>query len=328
MSRTGPLDDDWQAIGAPVLAAIPHDPQLGSGPISPRLNFGYRRRLVAPLILFLVTCASTYYAGHKFLDATGRIGPLDRSGLTYMGLVMAILLAHELGHFVPAVLYRVPASLPYFIPMPITPLGTMGAVIFMPSLRDRIARLIGFDRCKIFDISLAGPLLGLVVAVPVLCLGILGADLVPMREAGGPVGLRFGEPLLLQWLAAWLRPDLRPDLAMEMNPACMAGWVGMFVTGLNMLPVSQLDGGHVAYALLGRRAHLLARGIILAALAYIILNDQYGWLVMLTLVMAIGTDHPPTVDDRAPLGTFRIFLGWASLLIPVLCLTPVPIAAG
>lgn len=317
-----PEPDDWQTIGAPVLAELPHDPLAAQNPVGP-VRFHYRRPLFKPTLLFLATCASTYWVGQEL--APGRIGPFSVGGLSYMILVMGILLAHELGHFVQAVRYHVPASLPFFIPMPFTPIGTMGAVILMPSLRDKIARLIDFNRLKIFDIALTGPLVGLAVAIPVSCIGVLLADAVPVRPRGG---FAFGAPWAFQIIVAWLRPDVVPGTTLRMNPALMAGWVGLFVTGLNMLPVSQLDGGHVAYALLGRRAHLLARAVILAALAFIIVAGQWGWLVMVLLVLMIGVDHPPTVDDRAPLGPWRIALGWTSLLIPIFCLTPIPIAVG
>jgi membrane-associated protease RseP (regulator of RpoE activity) len=99
----------------------------------------------------------------------------------------------------------------------------------------------------------------------------------------------------------------------------------MLITGLNMIPISQLDGGHVAYALFGRRAHLLARLVLLGAVVFVLVSGQYGWSVMLALVVYIGPSHPPTADDRAPLGWGRRLIGLASLAIPILCFIPVPI---
>ena len=106
----------------------------------------------------------------------------------------------------------------------------------------------------------------------------------------------------------------------------MAGWVGMFVTGLNMLPVSQLDGGHVAYSLFDRGAHTLARGLLVFAILFVLYTEQYSWVVMLVVVILLGIDHPPTADDNVEIGPFRRALGWLALLIPILCLSPIGIS--
>ena len=104
----------------------------------------------------------------------------------------------------------------------------------------------------------------------------------------------------------------------------MAGWVGMLVTGLNMLPISQLDGGHVTYALFGRYSHWLARAVLIGAIAFMVMTNSYNWILMLILVTFIGTDHPPTADDTVKLGPVRWTLGLLSLSIPILCFTPFP----
>lgn len=280
----------------------------------------YRRRIALPIVLLLTTLFSTFWAG-----AVGGIPwPLEFAwialqrnwldGLLYMGAVMAILVAHEMGHFIMAVRYRVPASLPYFIPMPLTPIGTMGAVIGMRGSQA--------DRRELFDIGLAGPLAGLLVALPIMCYGVLVAE--PVRVVPGQQ-LIFNEPLIFDLLLGYLRPELLDAPEIATNPLYFAGWVGMLITGLNMLPISQLDGGHVAYALFGRKSHWLARGVVVAAAAFILLAQQYNWTVMLMLVMFIGTDHPPTANDAAPLGWKRRLLGLLSLSIPILCLTPIPV---
>lgn len=234
-------------------------------------------------------------------------------GLVYMAAVMAILLAHEMGHFLQAVRYRIPASLPFFIPMPISPIGTMGAVIGMRGSQA--------DRKQLFDIGLTGPLAGLLVALPLAWIGIRTAQPVPINADG-----YFGSPLLFTLLVGWLRPDDPAGLALvhSSNPLLMASWVGMLVTGLNMLPIGQLDGGHVAYALLGRRAHWLARAMVATALVFIVAEQQYAWSLMLALVIVLGTSHPQTADDHVALGRWRTLLGAASLAIPVFCLTPFP----
>ncbi|MGD9647845.1 MAG: site-2 protease family protein [Pirellulales bacterium] len=312
----------------PVLAEID---DFERHPLEPPRQ---KRRWRLNLLLFLLTCASTFVigasnsanvGGHWMMALlAGDRTVLSRifvenwqSGLIYMAAVMGILLAHEMGHFLQALRYHVPASLPFFIPVPLAPIGTMGAVIGMQGSQA--------NRKELFDIGLSGPIAGLIVALPILYFGVM------MAPSHGPVysNVEFGAPLLLQWMFEWLRPDDPGGgvrLLGSLNPLLMAGWVGLLITGLNMLPVSQLDGGHVAYALFGRKAFWLARGVILLAIAYMVIAQVYGWIIMLALVMAIGPDHPPTHDDRVPLGWWRIVLGILSLGISIICLHPNPLA--
>ena len=159
--------------------------------------------------------------------------------------VLGILLTHEMGHFLMALRHRIPASLPYFIPLPVIPFGTMGAVIGMEGSKA--------NRREMFDLGVAGPLAGLIIALPV---SLIGIRMLPAAPVVGD-SLCFHNPLLLQYLIAWLRPDYPTPAVLylnQFNSFLMAGWMGMLVTGLNMLPISQLDGGHVAYAVLGRHA--------------------------------------------------------------------------
>lgn len=290
------------------------------------------RRRALPIILFLATCCSTFLVGacawlpaHYLLESwhEGSFMPLRRvlvshwqDGLLYMGCVLAILLTHEMGHFLATLRYRIPASLPYFLPLPIiSPIGTLGAVIGMEGSRA--------NRREIFDIGIAGPLAGLVVAIPVMWIGVAKLDFT--RPEYGV--FQLDAPLLVRFMLDYLQPAGytagQRILHGHLNPYFMAGWVGLLVTGLNMMPVSQLDGGHVLYTLLGRRAHWVARGCIVLAIAY----SFYAWtpvfVLMVVLIMLVGPDHPPTRDDSVPLGWFRTVLGVVSALaIPVLCFAP------
>jgi membrane-associated protease RseP (regulator of RpoE activity) len=275
-----------------------------------------RRRVMLPLVLFVTCCFTTFAAGVYQWDAQvlswdglrANLAHHWRDGLVYMAAVMAVLMAHEMGHFITTLRYHIPASFPFFIPIPITLTGTMGAVIGMQSSRA--------NRRQLFDIGLAGPLAGLVLIVPVLCAGILwGHAAPPNRE------MHFGEPLLLKLLISWLRPELASGAEL-IHPLYMAGWVGLLVTGLNMLPVSQLDGGHVIYGLLGRHSRWIARAFLMTAIGFMIVIDQYNWVLMIVLVTLLGVDHPPTADDRVTIGPVRWIIGLASLAIPVLCFTP------
>ena len=196
------------------------------------------------------------------------------------------------------------------------------------------------NRKEVFDIGIAGPLAGLVLTIPLLLYGLSVAEPTPERpEARG-----YGDPLLVKLLIPLLHDldDVKKDYAEKnndpsalkksftfvVNPIYMAAWVGMLVTGLNMLPVSQLDGGHVSYTLFGPYARWVARGFMLAAMLFIVWTESYNWTLMLILVLLMGTDHPPTADDRVKLGPLRYGLGLVSLLIPVFCFTPFPLLMG
>lgn len=315
-AATGPLTSPAAVTAPPIPKTAPPVAQ----PVSIAPDF--KRRVWRPAILFVVTCLSTFWVGvanGDFLTALSEPGGVLAEhwpqGLLYMSAVMGILLAHEMGHFLQAVRYRVPASYPYFIPMPLTPIGTMGAVILMRGGKA--------NRRELFDIGLSGPWAGLVVIVPLAVLGVLSAEAVPF-DTGDE---HWGHPLLLQWLVSWLRPHDPPgtELLMSSSPLLLASWVGMFVTGLNMIPVGQLDGGHVAYALLGRKAHWLSFGTIGATLLFSVIVGQYGFTLMAALVTMLGIRHPETADDRAALGWPRRLIGSLSLAIPIVCLTPFPI---
>lgn len=296
-----------------------------------------RRRL--PIVLFFLTCLSVFWAGiwrwspvgpiMFFLGGGSELSPLGvdsdlqvrrlilHNGVDaaiYMAVLLAILMTHEMGHFLMSLRYRVAASWPFFLPLPISPVGTLGAVIGMDG---RSA-----DRKQIFDIGLAGPLAGLVIAIPALWIGVQKLDLT--IPAAGPYALDL--PLALRWAVAAKAPpgvEFHGTLPhSQLNPYFMAGWVGFLVTGLNMLPISQLDGGHVIYGLFGRRSRWIARAFLLSAILYIVLAGQYSWSVMLILILIMGTDHPPTRDDTVQLGWPRMLLGFASLAIPLLCFPP------
>jgi membrane-associated protease RseP (regulator of RpoE activity) len=314
----------WKGRTHPRATPVEANPMSHSAPLGRELTAGdlggRRRRVVLPLVLFVATCLTTFLAGALGWDPTlaSANGGLARNvaanwqqGLIYMAAVIGILLTHEMGHFLQTLRYRVHASLPFFIPVPFLFTGTMGAVIGMEGSRA--------DRKQLFDIGISGPLAGLAVALPIIWFGILQAKIV---QPGTEVIL--GDPLVFKLLAQYLRHDIAPGAILDKNhPLLMAGWVGMLVTGLNMLPISQLDGGHVIYGLFGRSSRLVARAFLIAAILFVVLGDHYNWTVMLVLVIMLGVDHPPTRDDNVALGWWRRILGLASLGIPVLCFTPV-----
>jgi membrane-associated protease RseP (regulator of RpoE activity) len=276
-------------------------------------------RLRMQVLLFVVTCLTTFAAGAVGWEPlllgvdpgiAERIAVHWPRGLAYAAAVMAVLAAHEAGHFIAARIHGIPATLPFFIPVPILLTGTMGAVIGMEGSRA--------SRRQLFDIAIAGPLAGLVVALPLLALG--------MRTGDAAAASPFALPPLARWILAALRPDIAATGTVVPNAAFMAGWVGLLVTGLNMLPVSQLDGGHISAALFGRRGNWVARGVLLAAITAIVVLGAYNWVVMVVVVALIGVDHPPIRDDGRPLGPLRTALGILSFLIPVVTFMPEPLA--
>lgn len=258
-----------------------------------------RSRKKLALFLFLATCLSTFLAG----------GPV------YAVAVMLILTAHEMGHYLQSRRYHVPASLPYFIPMPFTPLGTMGAVIVQGG---HVA-----DRKQLFDIAITGPLAGLVLALPISWFGLLQSHIAPLSPNYN--GFVFGDPLIFRWMAELIHGPIGPNEQIVTPPLAFAGWVGIFVTALNLIPIGQLDGGHILYALIRRRAHWVARGLLLGAVGYMISTGDYSYSLMVILLFLIGPSHPPTRDDTVPLGRFRIILGWLTLAFIVIGFTPRPI---
>ncbi len=277
-------------------------------------------------ILFLVlTIISTILTGsmlfasrnHEELDSM--LDPVLLSpkylflGAAFFSLpLMTILGCHEMGHYLMAKHHKVEASLPFFIPLPpvISPLGTMGAFI---SLREPMA-----DRKALFDIGIAGPLAGIIVAIPVTIIGILltsPGEGVP--DPGGGAKMALGVPLLYRLLSLYI-----PHEGGTIHPTAFAGWVGLFITALNLLPASQLDGGHVARAVLGEKAPYLSYGtfVVMLLLSYFYI----GWIVFALLVFFFGLRHPPPLNDITPLDKRRRKVGMLAALIFLISFIQVP----
>jgi membrane-associated protease RseP (regulator of RpoE activity) len=225
---------------------------------------------------------------------------------------MGILGVHELAHYFVARRHGLDSSLPYFIPVPFG-FGTFGAII-------RI-RMPWQDRKALFDVGIAGPLAGFAVALPIFFFGLLNSPAMPPQPDGTPLG----SPLLLQWIEQWvyLIRDIPQDYDIYVNAMTFAAWFGLVVTGFNLLPIGQLDGGHVIYSVLGRYAQAI--GIIalgaLFALGTFVWSGWYGWAAF---IMLSGWRHPPPLNTVAPLGTRRIIVGIAVLALTVLLFTPAP----
>ncbi len=258
----------------------------------------HRRRLLLPLALFVATCVSTYLTG----------------GLAFCLALMVTLTAHEMGHFIQAWRYRVPASLPYFIPMPFNPIGTMGAVIAM---QGRMG-----NRRSLFDIGITGPLAGLIPALTFCVIGLWLSE-VGTVTPNAPA-LMLGEPLIFKFLAYCVFGPLPAGKDVFLHPIAYAGWVGIFITALNLIPIGQLDGGHVLYALLRRKAQVVSLALLMAAMLAVAVWGFWAWTLMIVLLMLFGPSHPPTADDDMALGWGRTVLGYLALLFVFIGFTPTP----
>lgn len=289
-----------------------------------------RRSLAIAAGLFLLTVISTLAVGAQFAAsyAAGRVPDfldffstyasllrhpqLLLAGAPYAFTLLGILLAHELGHFFACRYYHISASYPYFIPAP-TLLGTLGAFI-------RIRSPI-YHRKALFDVGLAGPVVGFVFAIPALALGILYSRVVPQANATSP--LVFGNPLALQFLLAALRPGVAAgDLLI--HPVGRAAWAGLFATALNLLPGGQLDGGHILYAAAGKYHRRVTLGV---ALLMIPLGYFFwpGWYLWAGLLLALGFRHPPLLNPWESLNRTRLIWTAVAILIFVLCFMPMPV---
>jgi membrane-associated protease RseP (regulator of RpoE activity) len=264
-----------------------------------RIPFADRLRSDKPqvnAILFVLTILSTWFAG----------------GLWYSVAIVSILLAHEMGHYLMCRRYGIRATLPFFIPFPLNPFGTLGAVIRMES---RIP-----SRKALFDVGVAGPLAGLVLTIPAIVIGLQLSEIRPLTP--DVVGFSLGESLLFSFVAKWIKgvPPAGQDIFL--HPLAFAGWTGLFVTALNLLPIGQLDGGHIIYAILGRRSRFVFLAALVGFIA-ICIFIFWGWFLMVLLLIFFGYRHPPTMDET-PLDGKRRALGIITFAIFLLSFTPKP----
>lgn len=283
-------------------------------------------RLHLPIGLFLLTIFTTLWAGayqdhpdlfHPFLGAwrllTERPGELV-NGIPFALTLLLILGTHELAHFACSQWHRVPASLPLFIPgLPIL-VGTFGAII-------RVRGPI-LERKALFDIGISGPLAGLVVAVVALVVGLRWSHVEVGINASSP--FLVGGSLLLDAIVSGVMGDLPPGSSVNLHPIAEAAWFGLFVTCLNLLPIGQLDGGHVAYAMWGERQRHIAFALlpILLALGYF---GWHGWLVWVGVSGLLGFAHPSIPHPESTLGPVRTWLGRATVVLFFLIFPPIPI---
>jgi membrane-associated protease RseP (regulator of RpoE activity) len=308
---------EWRLHGALFILTILTTTFAGMMLGAPELPIP-EPRLVSPLDYLLYTPLSYFYSILELLRYALSHPHLIVEGATFSASLLAILFSHEMGHYLACRYYKVNATLPFFIPAP--PLflaGTFGAFI---KIRSPIP-----TRRALFDIGLAGPLAGFVVAVPIAVIGVLtvGAPLDPSGH-----WIFFNDPLMFRLISKLAGVPLNPNA--PTNPYYMAAWIGLLVTSLNLMPVGQLDGGHGTFAVLGGRAHgfigriAFVSGAALAFLGFWWHGSPSGFLFAVLLGIMMKIPHPaPAVME--PLGTKRIVIAIVTLIVFVLCFLPFPI---
>jgi membrane-associated protease RseP (regulator of RpoE activity) len=301
----------------------------------------YLDRWLIPGILFAATFFTTSFAGlfnsgyvndglvGTFVSVVNQPWLLAR-GFPFSLTLMTILLAHEMGHFLACRYYGIRCTPPFFMPLPLPPVGTLGAFI-------RIQSPFQHKRA-LFDVGVAGPLAGFAFVIPALIIGTMRSQVIPKASLGSDF-ISFGEPLVFRWIST-LVVDYNP-LTEDMiaHPIAFAGWFGLLVTALNLLPIWQLDGGHMAYALLGPRYQ---KKLSIVGVLTLVIGSFLGWylwrpldrlslppyLFFGMLLLILGSRfrfyHPPTLADEDGIGFGRIMVGLLALIILLISFTPVP----
>jgi len=270
----------------------------------------FQHRYGIHIALFLATLASTTYVGRTSADWT--------SGLWYALPILIILTAHEFGHYIACRIHEVDATLPYYIPAPFLALtGTLGAVI---KIREPFP-----NKRALFDIGVAGPIAGFVMLLPFLWWGVEHSTLVEIDRSSGVIWL--GEPLLFKVFKWWSFGTLPANTDITIHPTGFAAWFGMLATALNLMPFGQLDGGHIAYAAVGRRARYVSMATLGIALGLTIWSLSWISMAIMMAAMAffLGFGHPVVIDEHEPLDKRRRLIAILALIIFVICFTPVPI---
>ncbi len=315
---SSPFEDSF--ISYTALPEVPQHPDL-------RL-----RDWILPIILFIATFFSTTFAGIFYAGGDGNylgtlVAVLMRPSLLLLGIpfsftFLTILLAHELGHFFACRYYRIRCTPPYFLPLPISIAGTLGAFIRIKSPFQ--------NKRALFDVGIAGPLAGFAFVLPALIVGILHSQLIPKGHLPGAIN--FGEPLLFKLVGKLVLGYSPATQDMIAHPIAMAAWFGLLATCLNLFPIWQLDGGHIAYAILGREVQ---RKLSIVSSIVLILVSFLGWpvpsyLVFGILLLVLGLRfrfyHPPTFYEAEGIGRVRLWIGVLALIILFVSFTPVPIS--
>ncbi|MGE4053151.1 MAG: site-2 protease family protein [Vicinamibacterales bacterium] len=293
--------------------------------LAPRRKF--QDRVWQHVLLLALTIVTTTLTGaNHYASFLSDLGARDvdlttaeyiLNGFWYSGTILAILGCHELGHYFACRYYDVDSSLPFFIPAPLPLTGTLGAFI---KIREPIP-----TKRMLFDIGIAGPIAGFVIAVPALFVGLALSNVVELEPS--PSLLSLGEPLLFQGVAQLLFGTQPDHLSINLHPVAFAAWFGLLATALNLFPIGQLDGGHISYAVLGRKSSWVTLAMVMVAIVLTYFSSS--WIVwttlMIVMLLVFGRHHPSTSDEDEPLDRTRMILAVFALVMFVLCFTPAPI---
>lgn len=276
-----------------------------------------RRPPLLNLVLFLLTFVSTLAVGaiHAGVDLIEKPQDIVR-GLPFSLALLSILLVHEFAHYITSRRHGIEASLPYFIPVPppLSLFGTLGAFIKM---RSSIT-----TKNALMDIGASGPIAGFLVSIAAVVIGLHYSEIHALPRQTGEM-IVLGDSLLFIALTKIVIGSIPDTYGVYLHPVAFAGWIGFFVTSLNLIPVGQLDGGHIAYAILGEKHRWLSKVMIglLVLLGYFF----QGWLVWAALLIFLGSKHPPIFFPEVPLDPRRKAIGFLALLIFILTFIPVPV---
>lgn len=265
------------------------------------------------IILFILTFFSTLVAGAlqkgiNIIKEPYRI----IEGVPFSGTLMTILLFHEFSHYIASKKHHTKATLPYFIPAP-SLIGTFGAFIKMKSPI--------ITRKALIDIGSSGPIAGFIISVIASAFGLNMSDVVQTENISGAI--KLGDSLLFSALSKLIIGELPPGHDIILHPVAFAGWIGLFVTSLNLLPIGQLDGGHIAYAILGQRHKYLSM-VMLVVLAILGIFYWEGWALWAVLMLVLGIKHPPVIYWEIPLNQKRRAIGLFSFIIFIITFIPEP----
>lgn len=273
---------------------------------------------VIHIVLFVLTFLTTLVAGAMQKGVNPLEEPLRVvEGLPFALTLMLILLSHELSHYIASRTHHTNATLPYFIPAP-SIIGTFGAFIKMKS---PIA-----TRKALIDIGASGPIIGFVISVAACIIGLSLSEVVAVTQPS-EYALSLGDSLLFTFLSKVILGVTPEGHDILLHPIAFAGWIGLFVTSLNLLPIGQLDGGHIAFALLGE-VHRVISTALVGLLAVLGLFLWGGWTLWAILMLVLGLRHPPVMYWENPLDPKRKLIGWMALVIFVLTFIPMPFTIG